>query len=50
LRVDAVRREGPVAENAITPFLPHGKARLGTVAGTLWASSRTLLGGWRRKV
>ena len=38
-------REGPLQiniENAITPLLPHGKARLGTVAETLGVSSRTL--------
>ena len=29
-------------ENAITPLLPHGKARLATVAETLGVSSRTL--------
>jgi len=38
-------REGALRitiENAITPLLPHGKARLGTVAETLGVSSRTL--------
>jgi AraC-like DNA-binding protein len=38
-------REGPLritVENAITPLLPHGKARLGNVAQTLGVSSRTL--------
>jgi AraC-like DNA-binding protein len=38
-------REGPLritVENAITPLLPHGKARLATVAETLGVSSRTL--------
>jgi AraC-like DNA-binding protein len=38
-------RESPLqitVENAITPLLPHGKARLGAVAETLGVSSRTL--------
>jgi AraC-like DNA-binding protein len=38
-------KEGPLQitiENAITPLLPHGKARLDTVAQTLGVSSRTL--------
>jgi AraC-like DNA-binding protein len=38
-------REGPLRisiENAITPLLPHGNARFGTVAETLGVSSRTL--------
>ena len=38
-------REDPLrisVENAITPLLPHGKARLATVAETLGVSSRTL--------
>jgi AraC-like DNA-binding protein len=38
-------KEGPLqitVENAITPLLPHGKARLEVVAQTLGLSSRTL--------
>jgi AraC-like DNA-binding protein len=38
-------REGPLqitVENVITPLLPHGKARLDTVAQALGLSSRTL--------
>jgi AraC-like DNA-binding protein len=38
-------RAGPLrstVENAITPLLPHGKARLGNVAHSLGVSSRTL--------
>jgi len=43
----AYRRSGAgplriAVENAITPLLPHGKARLETVAPTLGVSSRTL--------
>ena len=45
-------REGALRitiENAITPLLPHGKARLGTVAETLGVSAGPWRAGWRRK-